>query len=135
MKVTRVEFSAPKPVYLKEESDFKNFEEQLKPLAEKCLSENWVWTFKVGGKVHKGFETTDPESEILRIIKRDKEKREKEKEVVVHLGGEEEGGKGQDKEEKVVQVKIEPGIEHDGPCPSSSSQYFTYHGHDRCCDG
>ena len=60
MKVTRVEFSAPKPVYLKEESDFKNFEEQLRPLAEKCLSENWEWTFKVGGKVQKGFEITDP---------------------------------------------------------------------------
>ena len=53
MKVTRVEFSAPKPVYLKEESDFKTFEETLKPLAEKCLSTDWEWTFKVGGKVRE----------------------------------------------------------------------------------
>src|ERR1700733_14707145 len=73
MKVTRVEFSAPKPVYLKEESDFKTFEETLKPLAEKCLSTDWEWTFKVGGKVQREIEKYEPGSEILVRIKEKKE--------------------------------------------------------------
>ena len=77
MKVTRVEFSAPKPVYLKEESDFKTFEETLKPLAEKCLSTDWEWTFKVGGKVQREIEKYEPGSEILVRIKEKKEDGEK----------------------------------------------------------
>ena len=60
----------PKIVYLKTIADFKTWEEILRPFAEKYLSPDWEWSFKVGGKVMKDIEKVDAENEGLAIIKK-----------------------------------------------------------------
>ena len=87
----------PKIVYLKTIADFKTWEEVLKPFAEKYLSPDWEWSFKVGGKVMKDIEKVDGENEGIMIIK----KYLKEGLVYAH-GEEEEENKKVKKEEKLV---------------------------------
>ena len=57
----------PKPVYLQKPSDFPRFEETLKSVCEKFLSD-WDWTFRVGGKVQKEIEKKDPTNPGILII-------------------------------------------------------------------
>lgn len=59
----------PKPVFLGTSSDFPKFEENLKSLAEKFLSPDWEWTFKVEGKVQREIEKRDSLNEGVYIIK------------------------------------------------------------------
>ena len=59
----------PKPVYLVSPSDFPKFEETLQTLAERYLSADWEWTFKVGGKVQREIERKDPTNEGLYVIR------------------------------------------------------------------
>ena len=59
----------PKPVYLVSPVDFPKFEETLQTLAEKYLSADWEWTFKVGGKVQRDIERKDPTNEGLYVIR------------------------------------------------------------------
>jgi hypothetical protein len=63
-----IKVKLPKPVFLNTPADFSRLEEALKTLAEKFLSPDWEWTFKVGGKVQKEIENSDPDNEGLRII-------------------------------------------------------------------
>jgi hypothetical protein len=63
-----IKVKLPKPVFLNKPADFSRLEEALKTLAEKFLSPDWEWTFKVGGKVQKEIENSDPDNEGLRII-------------------------------------------------------------------
>jgi hypothetical protein len=70
----------PKPVYLKDPADLQKFEDTLKTLCEKSLSQDWDWTFKVGGKVHQKLQTTDASNSYFIQLKTDQAiKEEKEK--------------------------------------------------------
>jgi hypothetical protein len=84
--MTRV--TLPKPVFLQNPSDYQRFEETLKTLCEKFMTPDWDWTFRVGGKVQREIEKSDPENEGIKIIKEQKDeifvKGEEEKEKVPH---------------------------------------------------
>ena len=67
-KPQKVDFTLPKPIYLQTEADFKKFEDALKALAERYLSIDWEWTFKIGGKVHKEIQKREPGSAMLKVI-------------------------------------------------------------------
>ena len=72
--------SLPKNVYLKEPTDFVKFEETLKALCEKSLSQDWDWTFKVGGKVHMKLKETDEGNIYFTKLKEQQIKIEKKEE-------------------------------------------------------
>ena len=55
----------PKTVFLA-----RVWEDALRPLAEKYLSQNWEWTLKVGGKVQEIIREKYPGNEGLEMIKR-----------------------------------------------------------------
>ena len=59
---------APKAVFMAAPADFAKFEDNLKMFAEKYLSPNWEWTFKVNGKVQQEIQRKEPENEGLRFI-------------------------------------------------------------------
>ncbi len=66
--ITRKDLKLPKVVLLQNTSDFTKFEEVLRTLCEKFLSHDWDWTFRVGGKVQREIEMSDPENVGLKII-------------------------------------------------------------------
>jgi hypothetical protein len=66
--ITRKDLKLPKWVFLQNTSDFTKFEETLRTLCEKFLSHDWDWTFRVGGKVQREIEHTDPDNVSLKII-------------------------------------------------------------------
>ena len=71
----------PKPVNLKEPADYPRFEETLKDLCEKYLSQDWDWTFKVGGKVHQHLQTHDGDNIYFRQLKKEQTVKEEKENV------------------------------------------------------
>ena len=69
MQIRFQKVKCPKPVFLSTPSEFNKLEEALRTLAEKFLSPDWEWTFKVGGKVQRKIEKNDPMNEGLIIIR------------------------------------------------------------------
>ena len=61
----------PKHVYLQAPTDYANFERELKQLAEKYVSPDWDWTFKLDGRVHKDIQKKDPNHHLLKTIQKE----------------------------------------------------------------
>ena len=65
---SQLKMKMPKTLYLKTVDDFKMWEEILNTLAEKYLTSDWSWSFKVGGKVMREIREIEENNEGLVII-------------------------------------------------------------------